>query len=129
MRIALIPGAGAAVAKSVANWFQLTVAPASQNLTAEKDGLPLEANLASVGWGRSMPQPAARSAAVPSTRVRLSMVPPLVEWLTRHQKTAFTRRCLRVRQLDILYLRDMCAVLGTVPSVLLSGGALGWPTL
>jgi len=90
-RIALIPGAGAAVARSVANWFQLTVAPTSQNLTAEKAALPLGANLveadvASVGWGRSMPQAAAKSAAVAITRVRLNMVPASVEWWTGHEE-------------------------------------------
>ena len=70
-----MPGAGAAVARSVANWFQLTVAPTSQNLTAEKAALPLGASVvdASVGWGLSTPQPAANSAAAPSTKMRVGL--------------------------------------------------------
>jgi len=57
------PGAGAACARSVANWFQLTVAPGLQNLTALNATVAVEATVASVGWGRSMLQAAARSAA------------------------------------------------------------------
>src|SRR5213594_3745469 len=80
MRIALIPGAGAAVASSVANSFQLTVAPTSQNLTALNATGAVDAREASVGWGRSLPQAAIRSAAAPCASIRLNMVSCLVRW-------------------------------------------------
>jgi hypothetical protein len=40
----------------------------------------------------------------------LNIVSPSMEWWTGHQETPFTRRCLRVRQLDILHLHDTCAL-------------------
>ncbi len=96
-RIVLIPGAGAATARSVANWFQLTVAPASQNLTALNATVAVEATVASVGWGRSMLQAAARSAAGPSNKIRLNMVPASVRrWIRRMQPRVTARPLIDV---------------------------------
>src|SRR5258705_12805770 len=78
-RAALIPGAGAASARSVASSFHRSVAPASQNLTALNATVAVEATATAVG-GRSLPQAAASSAAGPNRSIRLNMVPASVRW-------------------------------------------------